>query len=99
MTLGEMIRRARTRRGWSLRHLADRSGLSPTFVSLVETNKQKTVGALTLDLLANVLDLEDVERARWFFAAKKLPPKVTDRLFSSEQTFVALVGYIESDRP
>jgi len=93
-TLGQSIRQARLARKLTLRHLADLSMVSPTFISLVENDKQPTISALTLDTLAQVLGVEGEQRRRWFFLAKKLPPEVTNTIFRNFEQFdvIATMG-------
>jgi transcriptional regulator with XRE-family HTH domain len=50
--LGERLRRARTARGWSLAELAEQSGLSKSFLSLVENGNSD----ISMGRLARLLD-------------------------------------------
>jgi len=54
-TLGSRISQLRERRGWTQKQLAERSRISVTFLSEVENNKPKSVGAEVLLRLASAL--------------------------------------------
>jgi transcriptional regulator with XRE-family HTH domain len=54
-TLGSRISQLRERRGWTQKQLAERSSISVTFLSEVENDKPKSVGAEVLIRLASAL--------------------------------------------
>lgn len=61
-TLGERLRKRRLERGIGLRELAGRVGISPTYLSRVETNDEKSPPAeKPLRALAHELELDPDE--------------------------------------
>jgi transcriptional regulator with XRE-family HTH domain len=69
---GAIVRRLRTQRGWTLRKLATRSGLSPIYVSIVE--RGGNVPSLTTVLeLIEVLGGDIAEVMRELAAARMQP--------------------------
>lgn len=55
--LGDVIRRERERRGWSQREFAEQSGLSQTYVSLLEKGERDNISRVKLQALAKLFDL------------------------------------------
>lgn len=73
MTLATLLRRARKKRGLSIRELADAVGVSPSFLFRIERGAHARMSLKRLGMLARELGLEvdDV-----FVAARKIPPEV-----------------------
>jgi transcriptional regulator with XRE-family HTH domain len=71
---GAILRRLREQRGWTLRKLATRSGLSPAYVSIVE--RGGNVPSLTTVLeLIEVLGGDIAEVMRELSAARNRPQR------------------------
>jgi transcriptional regulator with XRE-family HTH domain len=58
MTLGEAIAYARDVKGWSLRELEKRTGISNAVISQIESGRVKDPGFRTVVKLAKVLGLK-----------------------------------------
>lgn len=63
LALGEIVRSARSRKGWSARHLSDVCGLSPAYVSRLEAGGLSNPSLSALSALADALDFTTVEIA------------------------------------
>jgi transcriptional regulator with XRE-family HTH domain len=69
--MNERIRFLRRRRGWSLRDLAEKSGLSASFISQVERNLNSP-SVISLEAICNALDVKPQEL---FEGVVKTPPE------------------------
>jgi transcriptional regulator with XRE-family HTH domain len=74
---GRELRRLRLERGVSLRSFAGRVGVSPTFVSRVETLDADPPGEPVIRTMARELGVDEYEMLR---LAGKLPSELTARL-------------------
>jgi transcriptional regulator with XRE-family HTH domain len=72
---GEVLKRLRTQRGWSLRDVADRSGLSPSFLGSVERG-ESDIALHRLARLARVFD-HDVGSFLGYSSRQSLPSFIT----------------------
>jgi transcriptional regulator with XRE-family HTH domain len=76
---GAIVQRLRRQRGWTLRKLAQRSGMNPTYLGVLETGANMPTLATLLEL-AEVLNVEaadivrELERARRPPTPAVLPP-------------------------
>jgi transcriptional regulator with XRE-family HTH domain len=57
-TLGELLRQCRLDRGWTQEDLEERIGISQTHISQIETGQTQTPKFETLELFAEVFDLD-----------------------------------------
>ncbi len=65
MSSGRKIRAARTRSGKSLREVSRNTGLSPTYLSMLENDKAGSPVCLsTMISLGNAVGVDDIESAR-----------------------------------
>jgi transcriptional regulator with XRE-family HTH domain len=73
VTLATLLRRARKKKGLSVRELADAVGVSPSFLCRIERGSHARMSLKRLALIAKQLDvpLDEV-----FVAARKIPPEV-----------------------
>jgi transcriptional regulator with XRE-family HTH domain len=88
-TLGDLIRNARTQQALSIRHLATRTNISPSMLSLIETGHrhptQATIGALDTALnaggnITEAWEQADQQRQRNHRTAKTINESVRDSL-------------------
>lgn len=87
MTLGEYIRKLRLASGLSLRAVASASGISPTYLSLIELGKTKVPTTDRLEKIAKAIDVDSDELV---FRAGQLPSDVLRALeqFPKQATHV-----------
>lgn len=73
--VGEAIQEAREAKGWTLRRLADESGVDFSYIAKVERGEIAAPGAGRLQRLANALDvdIEDFYGLAGYLAPKGLP--------------------------
>jgi len=76
MTLGEVVKKYRIERGLSQRELAKLSGLSPSFISLLEKGRYKFTSQATLDKLARALRIKP--QILYEVALQKTSPRARD---------------------
>jgi transcriptional regulator with XRE-family HTH domain len=62
---GRLVRTARRRRGWSQSLLADRAGLSVTYVSLIENDRRPLASLRTIRRLATALGVPPAQLVPW----------------------------------
>lgn len=62
LTVSDVIKDKRSKRGWSARYLSDLAGLSPSYVSKVESGRIKP-SLEAFGKLARLLDFNDMEIA------------------------------------
>lgn len=79
--VGGLLRKARNKRGWPLREVASKLGVSIPYLSRVEQDKQ-TIRPILLRKLATVLELDTKATQRLFQLLGRLPPAVEARLLS-----------------
>jgi transcriptional regulator with XRE-family HTH domain len=73
MTLSTLLRRARKKKGISVRQLADAVGVSPSFLSRIENGSHARMSVKRLSVLARELGVTLDEIC---VAAGKIPPEV-----------------------
>lgn len=85
VTLAERLKALRTERDLTLRELADRSGLSNGYISLLENGKVESPSAAVLSKLAKALDvpLSDLLRAAGVEVATASGAEVDPELVSA----------------
>lgn len=73
--LGEAVRRAREERGLSIRKLADRAGVTHSFIAKLEAGRFQTVSPDNLTALARALDVapEDLFTLSGYTVPERLP--------------------------
>jgi predicted ATPase/transcriptional regulator with XRE-family HTH domain len=67
---GEVLRRFRRARSWTQEELAERAHLSRLAIQALEAGRRQTPRAETVRLLADALDLQEVDRIRFVEAAR-----------------------------
>jgi transcriptional regulator with XRE-family HTH domain len=95
MTLGRLLRGIREERGWTLRHVAKRAGLSPTIVSRVETDQDR-IAPDTLESLLVTIEANEEQTTRAFFLAGRFPDSVLERALASEENFASVIRFVRS---
>ena len=73
--LGEAVRRAREERGLSIRKLADRAGVTHSFIAKLEVGRFQTVSPDNLTALARALEIapEDLFTLSGYTVPERLP--------------------------
>ena len=73
--LGEAVRRAREERGLSIRKLADRTGVTHSFIAKLEAGRFQTVSPDNLTALARALEIapEDLFTLSGYTVPERLP--------------------------
>ena len=84
MTIGEYIRSKREQLGISLRTMAKEVGISPAWLSRIETDKDHCLSRDTIEKIAAVLVVSEEDI---LFGVRKLPIDAEDRLFSDRRLF------------
>jgi C-terminal processing protease CtpA/Prc/N-acetylneuraminic acid mutarotase/transcriptional regulator with XRE-family HTH domain len=87
---GDLLRRFRDGAGLTQEELAERTGLSPGAISLLERNPRQRPRPYTVRKLAEALDLSQADRARFEAAARGLRPDPAEAPTSEEAPPVAL---------
>ena len=57
MTLGQMVKKARNNKGYTVRQLAEMCGVSPSYITKIEKDERKEPSYKVLIKLSNVLNL------------------------------------------
>ena len=68
---GEVLRKARIAKGYSLRKFAEKVGISPTYLSLVEQGKVESQP--TADRVKRMAELLDENADQWIALAGRVP--------------------------
>lgn len=88
-TLGAIVRKHRTERGWTMAELGRRSGCSESLISYMEKGSRKRYAPSTLAGIARALRLP---RDLLLVAAGHPPPWMEKRMLGNPQYFLGVLG-------
>ena len=97
MTIGELIREKRQKKGWSMQNLGDVANITTAYISDIENNKKKTPPANdTLIRIAQALDMstEQMNELLKLAAMERTP----DIIITELETLKKKVELLEKDK-